>query len=237
MPLPFRHRNRQAALEAPRRRQPGPSPPRQPMPDLPISRNARRSARLCPCGGDCRPAPPSDLVGVSPGPLAGWFDDAMDGQIPEVDGALCAAHRLTALPDHHRHRDLHTSTETFRGLDRLSNHTGPDPKPEAAAKIDILRERLAPIGKDLPGLRGRALLLLGFAGPSGARSSPGSISSISSRASTGCASPCPSPRATRRRRASRSASPFVSNARYRVRAMQRRLAAASITDCPAFRRV
>jgi len=55
-------------------------------------------------------------------------------------------------------------TETFAGLDRLAKKAGQGPKPKLAAKIGILREIVAPIGDDLPGLRDRALLLLGFAG-------------------------------------------------------------------------
>ena len=55
-------------------------------------------------------------------------------------------------------------TETFAGLDRLAKQAGQGPKPKLAAKIGILREIVAPIGDDLPGLRDRALLLLGFAG-------------------------------------------------------------------------
>jgi integrase len=55
-------------------------------------------------------------------------------------------------------------TETFAGLDKLAKKVGQGPKPKLAAKIGILREILAPIGDDLPGLRDSALLLLGFAG-------------------------------------------------------------------------
>jgi site-specific recombinase XerC len=55
-------------------------------------------------------------------------------------------------------------TETFAGLDRLAKRDGQGPKPKLAAKIGILREIVAAIGDDLPGLRDRALLLVGFAG-------------------------------------------------------------------------
>jgi integrase len=55
-------------------------------------------------------------------------------------------------------------TETLAGLDKLAKQAGQGPKPKLAAKIAILREIVAPIGDDLPGLRDRALLLLGFAG-------------------------------------------------------------------------
>ena len=55
-------------------------------------------------------------------------------------------------------------TETYAGLDRMAREAGEGPRPKLAAKIAILREILAPIGDDLPGLRDRALLLVGFAG-------------------------------------------------------------------------
>jgi integrase len=55
-------------------------------------------------------------------------------------------------------------TETLAGLDRLAKQAGQGPKPKLAAKIGILREIVALIEDDLPGLRDRALLLLGFAG-------------------------------------------------------------------------
>ena len=55
-------------------------------------------------------------------------------------------------------------TETLAGLDKLAKQGGQGPKPKLAAKIAILREIVGPIGDDLPGLRDRALLLLGFAG-------------------------------------------------------------------------
>lgn len=61
------------------------------IPDLPTSRHGRR-AGLRAHGGGLVP-PPSDLVGASPSVVAGWFDDAVDGQIPEADGTLETARR------------------------------------------------------------------------------------------------------------------------------------------------
>ena len=54
--------------------------------------------------------------------------------------------------------------ETLAGLDRVAKQAGHRPKSKLAAKIDILRDIVARIDDDLPGLRDRALLLLGFAG-------------------------------------------------------------------------
>jgi len=55
-------------------------------------------------------------------------------------------------------------TETYAGLHRVAVEAGSGPRPKLAAKIGLLREILAPIPDDLPGLRDSALLLLGFAG-------------------------------------------------------------------------
>ena len=54
--------------------------------------------------------------------------------------------------------------ETMAGLERTLRRQGRGPRPKLAAKIALLREMLAPIDDDLPGLRDRALLLVGFAG-------------------------------------------------------------------------
>jgi site-specific recombinase XerD len=54
-------------------------------------------------------------------------------------------------------------TETYAGVDRVARETGDGPRPKLAAK-SLLREILAPIADDLPGLRDRAMLLVGFAG-------------------------------------------------------------------------
>lgn len=55
-------------------------------------------------------------------------------------------------------------TETLAGLDRVAKQAGQGPKPKLAAKIGVLQDIIACIEDDLPGLRDRALLLIGFAG-------------------------------------------------------------------------
>jgi site-specific recombinase XerD len=55
-------------------------------------------------------------------------------------------------------------TETVAGLNKLARQAGGGPQYKLAAKIGILRQIVAPIEEDLPGLRDRALLLIGFAG-------------------------------------------------------------------------
>ncbi|MBK8211559.1 MAG: hypothetical protein IPK78_18035 [Rhodospirillales bacterium] len=54
--------------------------------------------------------------------------------------------------------------ETMAGLSGTLRRQGRGPRPKLAAKIALLREILATIADDLPGLRDRALLLVGFAG-------------------------------------------------------------------------
>ncbi len=54
--------------------------------------------------------------------------------------------------------------ETLAGIRRHAADQGELPAKKLAATGDLLRQILAPIGHDLPGLRDRALLLLGFAG-------------------------------------------------------------------------
>ena len=54
--------------------------------------------------------------------------------------------------------------ETLAGIRRDAARRGEFPAKKLAAAVGVLREILAPIGDDLPGLRDRALLLVGFAG-------------------------------------------------------------------------
>jgi len=54
--------------------------------------------------------------------------------------------------------------ETLAGIRRDAARRGEFPVKKLAAAVGVLREILAPIGDDLPGLRDRALLLVGFAG-------------------------------------------------------------------------
>ena len=75
--------------------------------------------------------------------------------------AIAYLHYLAGLPSP---TTTAMVTETYAGLDRVAREAGDGPRPKLAAKIALLREILAPIGDDLPGLRDRALLLLGFAG-------------------------------------------------------------------------
>lgn len=70
-------------------------------------------------------------------------------------------HYLARLPSPTGTADV---GETLTGITRVARQAGQALRPKLAARIAILREMTARIGEDLPGLRDRALLLLGFAG-------------------------------------------------------------------------
>lgn len=54
--------------------------------------------------------------------------------------------------------------ETLAGIQRTAARQGQHPRKKKAATAQVLRRLLAPMGDDLPALRDRALLLVGFAG-------------------------------------------------------------------------
>ncbi len=54
--------------------------------------------------------------------------------------------------------------ETLAGIQRTAAPQGQHPHKKKAATVQVLRRLLAPMGDDLPALRDRALLLVGFAG-------------------------------------------------------------------------
>lgn len=75
--------------------------------------------------------------------------------------AIAYLHYLAGLPSP---TSAAAVGETLAGLDRLAREQGDGPRPKLALRVELLREILAPIQDDLPGLRDRALLLLGFCG-------------------------------------------------------------------------
>jgi integrase len=75
--------------------------------------------------------------------------------------AIAYLHYLAGLPSP---TTTAVVTETYAGLHRVAVEAGSGPRPKLAATIALLREILAPIPDDLPGLRDKALLLVGFAG-------------------------------------------------------------------------
>jgi integrase len=128
-------------------------------------------------------------------------------------------------------------TETFAGLDRLAKQDGQGPRPKLAAKIGILREILAPIGDDLPGLRDRALLLLGFAGAfRRAELARIAVEDLES-AEHGLRITLPFSKGDRESKGVQVGIPYGASDLCPVRALQRWRDAAGITTGPLFRRI
>jgi integrase len=128
-------------------------------------------------------------------------------------------------------------TESFAGLDRLAKKAGQGPRPKLAAKIGILQEMLAPIGDDLPGLRDRALLLLGFAGAfRRAELSRIEVGHIE-ETEHGLRITLPFSKGDRESKGVEVGIPYGASALCPVRALQNWIKAASITSGAVFRRI
>lgn len=128
-------------------------------------------------------------------------------------------------------------TETLAGLDKLAKQAGQGPKPKLAAKVAILREIVAPIGDDLPGLRDRALLLLGFAGAF----RRGELARITvadlEKSEHGLRITLPFSKGDRERKGVQVGIPYGTSELCPVRALKRWRDAAGITQGPLFRRI
>jgi site-specific recombinase XerD len=108
-----------------------------------------------------------DSHGVAPLPglprdvaafLAAGRDSGQAGNTLKLRAAAIRfLHRAASLPSP---TDTAEVSETMAGIRR----DAPNPKKKRAATLTVLREILAPIGEDFPGIRDRALLLVGFAG-------------------------------------------------------------------------
>lgn len=128
-------------------------------------------------------------------------------------------------------------TETLAGLDRLARQAGQGPKPKLAAKIAILREIVSPIEDDLPGLRDRALLLLGFAGAF-RRSELARIEVADLEESEhGLRIALPFSKGDRENKGVQVGIPYGTSALCPVRALKRWCDAAGIAQGPVFRRI
>ena len=86
--------------------------------------------------------------------------------------AIRFLHRAAGLPSP---TDTAEVSETMAGIRR----DAPNPQKKRAATLTVLRELLAPIPDDFPGLRDRALLLVGFAGALRRSDSPASCAPTS----------------------------------------------------------
>jgi len=128
-------------------------------------------------------------------------------------------------------------TETLAGITREAGKEGDGPRPKLAARIMILREIVAPIGDDLPGLRDRALLLMGFAGAF--RRAELARIRIEDLEETehGLRVTLPRSKGDRRSIGTLVGIPYGTSDLCPVRALRRWLEAAGITAGPLFRRI
>ena len=127
--------------------------------------------------------------------------------------------------------------ETMAGIHRDAADRGQLPAKKLAATADILRQLLAPIGDDLPGLRDRALLLVGFAGAlRRAELAAIRVEHLEVRA-RGLRLTLPRSKGERTGKAVTVALPYGSTELCPVRALQRWQAAAGITEGAVFRRL
>jgi site-specific recombinase XerD len=128
-------------------------------------------------------------------------------------------------------------TETYAGLHRVAVEAGHGPRPKLAAKITLLQEILAPIGDDLPGLRDKALLLVGFAGAF-RRSELARIAvEHLEECEHGLRITLPVSKGDRARQGVQVGIPFGVSALCPVRALARWRKAAAIATGPVFRRI
>ena len=127
--------------------------------------------------------------------------------------------------------------ETLAGIRREAALQRESPVKKTAATIGLLQEILAPIGDDLPGLRDRALLLVGFVGAL-RRSELAAIEveHLEER-ERGLRLTLPRSKGDRESKGVTIALPYGSTKHCPVRALRRWLAAASITSGPVFRRI
>jgi len=100
------------------------------------------------------PAAPRDVAAF----LAAGRDRGQAGNTLKLRAAAIRfLHRAAGLPSPTATAEV---SETMAGIRR----DAPNPRKKRAATLTVLREILAPIGEDFPGIRDRALLLVGFAG-------------------------------------------------------------------------
>jgi integrase len=148
--------------------------------------------------------------------------------------AIAYLHYLAGLPSP---TTTAMVTETYAGLHRVAVEDGGGPRPKLAAKIALLREILATIPEDLPGLRDRALLLLGFAGAF-RRSELARIAvEHLEECEHGLRITVPISKGDRERKGVQVGIPYGVSALCAVRALDRWRKAASIETGPVFRRI
>lgn len=128
-------------------------------------------------------------------------------------------------------------TETMAGISREAAEQSQLPAKKLPARLTVLRQMLEGMGNDLPALRDRALILVGFAGAL-RRSELASIRVEQLvESDKGLMLMLPQSKGDREGKGVLVPLPFGATELCPVRAMQRWLAAAEITSGPVFRRV
>lgn len=127
--------------------------------------------------------------------------------------------------------------ETLAGLERTARQDGDGPRPKLAVKIALLREIVGRIPDDLPGLRDRALLLLGFAGAFRRAELAGIELAHLEETEHGLRITLPVSKGDRRGRGAVVGIPYGRSDLCPVRATTRWCSAAAITAGPLFRRI
>jgi len=127
--------------------------------------------------------------------------------------------------------------ETLAGMRRDAAQRGEFPVKKLAAAVGVLREILAPIGDDLPGLRDRALLLVGFAGALRRAELAAIRLEHLEPAARGLRLTLPLSKGDRAGTGVSVALPLGTTALCPVRALRRWQDAAGLTDGPLFRRI
>ncbi len=148
--------------------------------------------------------------------------------------AIRYLHYLARLPSPTATADV---GETLTGISRVARQAGQGPRPKLAARVAILREIVAAVGDNLPGLRDRALLLVGFAGAF----RRAELARIEVRhleeTEYGVRVTLPVSKGDRRMAGVQVGIPYGSSDLCPVRALRRWLGAAGIADGAVFRRI
>ncbi len=127
--------------------------------------------------------------------------------------------------------------ETLAGIRRDAADRGQVPTKKMAATLQVLLQMLAPIGDDLPGLRDRALLLVGFAGAlRRAELAAIEVEHLEER-ERGLRLTLPRSKGERTGKGVTVALPYGVTENCPVRALRRWLKASGITSGPVFRRI
>jgi len=128
-------------------------------------------------------------------------------------------------------------SETVAGIGRHAAERNQVPDRKLAARLSVLRQMLDPIGDDLPGLRDRALLLVGFAGALRRSELAGIRVEQLEACERGLRLALPRSKGDRASAGVVVPLPYGATRLCPVRALRRWMRAADITSGPVFRRI